>query len=93
MEENGHAGSMTILKSGFAEYLELRYHASVHIISRKTLIQFREEHPDKKIPLARWFKIVDKTDFHSFTELRHVFPSIDKVNDSFIFNIAGMNIA
>jgi mRNA interferase HigB len=61
----------------------------VHIISRKALIQFGEKHPESKTPLARWYKIVDKTDFHSFAELRKVFPSVDRVNDLFIFNIAG----
>jgi len=61
----------------------------VHVISRKALIQFREKYQDSEIPLARWYKIVDKTDFHSFTELRMIFPSVDRVNDLFIFNIAG----
>lgn len=61
----------------------------MHIISRKALIQFWEKHPDSETPLARWHKIVDKNDFHSFAELRNVFPSVDRVNDLFIFNIAG----
>jgi mRNA interferase HigB len=61
----------------------------VHIISRRALIQFWEKHPDSKFPLARWYKIVDKTDFRSFIQLRQVFPSVDPVDDLFIFNIAG----
>lgn len=61
----------------------------MHIISRKALIQFWEKHPDGEIPLARWYKIVDKTDFRNFAELRMVFPSVDRVNELFIFNIAG----
>jgi mRNA interferase HigB len=61
----------------------------VHIISRKALIQFWEKHPDSKTPLARWYKVLDKTDFHSFAELRRAFPSVDRVDDLFIFNIAG----
>jgi mRNA interferase HigB len=61
----------------------------VHIISRKTLIQFWEKHPDSQLPLARWYKVVDKTNFHSFAELRNVFPSADRVDNLFIFNIAG----
>ncbi len=67
----------------------MRYNNSVHIISRKALIQFWEKHPDSKIPPARWYKILDKTEFHSFAELRSVFPSVDRVKDLFIFNIAG----
>lgn len=61
----------------------------MHIISRKALIQFWERHPDSKIPLARWYKILDKTDFRSLAELRKVFPSVDLIDDLFIFNIAG----
>ena len=61
----------------------------MHIISRKALIQFWEKHSDSEIPLVRWFKVVDKTEFRSFAELRSVFPSVDKVDDVFIFNIAG----
>jgi mRNA interferase HigB len=61
----------------------------VHIISRRALIQFWEKHPDSKIPLARWYKIVDITDFQSFIQLRKVFPSVDRVDDLFIFNIGG----
>jgi len=61
----------------------------VHIISRKALIQFWEKYPDSETPLTRWYKVLEKTDFHSFIELRTVFPSVDRVNDLFIFNIAG----
>jgi mRNA interferase HigB len=61
----------------------------MHIISRKALQQFWEEHPDSKTALARWFKIVQKNDFTSFNELRTVFPSADKVGDLIVFNIGG----
>lgn len=61
----------------------------MHIITRKTLIKFWEKHPDSRTALIRWFKIVQKTDFNSFTELRAVFPSVDKVDQWIIFNIDG----
>jgi len=61
----------------------------VHVISRKALIQFWESHTDSKTPLARWYKVVSKTDFQGFAELRRVFPSVDRVDDLFVFNIAG----
>ncbi len=32
---------------------------------------------------------MEKTDFHSFAELRAVFPSADKVQDWIVFNISG----
>jgi mRNA interferase HigB len=61
----------------------------MHIITRKTLIQFREKHPESQNALMRWFKIVQKTDFNSFAELRAAFPSVDKVDQWIIFNIGG----
>ncbi len=71
------------------KYLKLRYTLCVHIITRKTLIQFWGKHPDSQIALRRWFKIVQKTEFSSFAELRQVFPSADKVDHWIIFNIGG----
>jgi mRNA interferase HigB len=61
----------------------------VHIIARKALIQFWEKYPDSKAALARWFKVVKTTEFQSFSELRTVFPSSDKVQDLIVFNIGG----
>jgi len=59
----------------------------VHIISRKALIQFWDKHPDSQTSLARWFRVVEKTNFPSFAELRAVFPSADKIQDWIVFNI------
>jgi mRNA interferase HigB len=61
----------------------------MHIISRKALRQFWQIHPDSKSSLSRWFKIVERTDFNSFNDLRLTFPSVDKVGDLHIFNIGG----
>jgi mRNA interferase HigB len=61
----------------------------MHIITRKTLIQFWEKHPESQTALIRWFKIVQKTEFNSFAELRQVFPSADKLDHWIIFNIGG----
>ncbi|MBK9925491.1 MAG: type II toxin-antitoxin system HigB family toxin [Anaerolineales bacterium] len=61
----------------------------MHIISRKALIQFWEKYPDSKTSLSRWFKVVKTTEFHTFAELRDVFPSADKVQDWIVFNIGG----
>lgn len=61
----------------------------MHIISRKTLKLFWEQHPDSQNSLIRWFKIMEKTEFSTFNELRHTFPSADKVGDLIVFNIGG----
>ncbi|MAT98108.1 MAG: hypothetical protein CL608_13260 [Anaerolineaceae bacterium] len=61
----------------------------MHIISRKALKQFWEQYPDSQSSLSRWYKIVEKTEFGSFGELRNIFPSADKVGDLIVFNIGG----
>jgi mRNA interferase HigB len=61
----------------------------VHINSRKALIRFWEKYPDSKTALSRWFKVVKSTEFHSFNELRTVFPTVGKVQDWTVFNIGG----
>lgn len=61
----------------------------MHIITRKALVQFWERHPDSQAALQRWFKIVQKTDFHNFAELRAAFPSADQVDHWVVFNIGG----
>ena len=61
----------------------------MHIISRKALQQFWERYPDSKGSLIRWFKIVEKTQFSTFNELRQTFPFADKVGELIVFNIGG----
>lgn len=39
--------------------------------------------------LTKWFKIVQKTEFTNFTDLRATFPSADLVGDLIVFNIGG----
>jgi mRNA interferase HigB len=61
----------------------------MHVISRKALRQFWEQHPDSETALVRWFRIIQHTEFRSFSELREVFPSADRVDDWIVFNIGG----
>ena len=61
----------------------------MHIISRKALQTFWEQHPDSKSALSRWFKILQRSEFSSFEALRATFPSADKVGDWIVFNIGG----
>ena len=61
----------------------------MHVISRKALREFWEQHPDSKIALSRWFKIMQQTDFGSFDALRATFPTADKVGEFTVFNIGG----
>ncbi len=62
---------------------------SMHIISRKALRIFWADHPDSQAPLLRWHRIVKRSTFRSFAELRASFPSADMVGDLVVFNIGG----
>ena len=61
----------------------------MHVISRKALRLFWDRHPASKGPLARWFKIMQQTEFASFAALRDTFPTADRVSALIVFNIAG----
>jgi mRNA interferase HigB len=61
----------------------------MHIISRKPLRDFWERFPDSQVPLLRWFKIVQNSEFENFSALRQTFPSADKIGNLSVFNIGG----
>jgi len=61
----------------------------MHIISRKALREFWKKHPDSETALLRWYKLVNLTDFRSFSELRNTFPNADLVGNLVVFNIGG----
>lgn len=61
----------------------------MHVISRKALRLFWERHPDSQTALARWFKVMQHTEFRTFNALRATFPSADQVDDWIVFNIGG----
>lgn len=61
----------------------------MHIITRRRLLEFGRKHPDAEEPLDRWYRIVKRTDFKSFSVLRKAFPSADQVGRLTVFNIGG----
>ena len=64
----------------------------MHIITRKRLLEFAEEHQNSLTPLDAWYRIVKNTEIANFSELREIFPSADKVDDLTVFNIGGNKI-
>lgn len=63
----------------------------MHIISRKALRSFWERYPESEPPLTRWYKIMERTTFGNFAELRATFPTADLVGELIVFNIGGNN--
>ncbi|MET0625179.1 MAG: type II toxin-antitoxin system HigB family toxin [Pyrinomonadaceae bacterium] len=64
----------------------------MHVITRKRLNEFAEEHPETETALAKWYQLIKTTDFSSFAELRAVFPSADRVGKLTVFNIGGNKV-
>jgi len=61
----------------------------VHVITRKRLNDFAAKHPHSAEALERWHRIVKRTDFTDFANLRATFPSADQVGGKTVFNIGG----
>jgi mRNA interferase HigB len=64
----------------------------MHVITRKALVEFWTHHPDSREALARWHKIVEKSSYQNFAELRLTFPSADIVGQYTVFNIGGNKV-
>ncbi len=67
----------------------MRYSICMHIITRKRVLDFSQKHSNCKSAIESWYRIIKFTDFHSFVELRTVFPSADQVGKFSVFNIGG----
>lgn len=64
----------------------------MRIVSHRKLKEFYESsgHEDSKIPLERWYEIVEDADWKNFGDIRADFPSADYVgNQRYVFNIKG----
>jgi mRNA interferase HigB len=59
----------------------------MHVITRKRLNEFAEQHPESRSALAHWYREMKRRNFTSFADLRLVFPSADQVGKLTVFNI------
>ncbi len=63
-----------------------------NIISRAKLKEFWGKHADAREALESWFKLLSRSDFGSFAQLRETFGSADWVQpDYVVFDIRGNN--
>lgn len=61
----------------------------MRVITNSPLVEFAKKHPDAGEPLQAWRKIVEKSHFSNFAELKAAFNATDKAGDYYIFDIGG----
>lgn len=62
----------------------------MRIISRRTLREFWEKHPDARQPLQAWYADVKHADWKSPTEIKNVYRNASFIaNNRVVFNIKG----
>ena len=63
----------------------------MRVISKKKVQDFTQVHPEAKPSLENWYRIVSKSEYTNFSDLRLTFPSADQVANLTVFNISGNN--
>ena len=61
----------------------------MHVISRKKLKEAAARHADLEGPLDAWFRIAQKAEWGSLTDVGKTFSSADAVGKWTVFNIKG----
>ena len=62
----------------------------MNIISKRTLVQFYEKHPQAKTPLEVWHQDVKKVEWKTPDDIKRVYSSASFLEDNrVVFNIKG----
>lgn len=61
----------------------------MHIITQKRVWEAKRKHPESANALDGWYRIIKKNQFDNFSELKKSFNSVDKVGNTYIFNVGG----
>ena len=64
----------------------------MHIITRKRIVDFANEHPGCSSALESWYRILKHSTISSFIELQTIFPSVDKVKGLTVVNIGSNKV-
>jgi mRNA interferase HigB len=68
------------------------YNLSMRVISRKTLREFWEQHPDARQPLQAWYDDAKHAVWHSPADIKNVYRNASFLaNNRVVFNIKGNN--
>jgi mRNA interferase HigB len=66
--------------------------ALMHVISRKRLNEFADQHADASAALGHWYQLMKLGDFANFAALRTIFTAADHVGRLTVFNIGGNKV-
>ena len=62
---------------------------SLHVISRKKLLEAAERHGDLGEPLDAWYRLAKKANWQNLMDVKRVLPTADAVGKFTVFNIKG----
>ena len=61
----------------------------MRVISNRALREFAVRHREAGAALQAWRKLIERSGFSGFADLKRVFNSVDRVDGYYVFNIAG----
>jgi mRNA interferase HigB len=61
----------------------------MHVISKKKLREFWEEHRKAQSPLEAWYHVAKHAEWTTFAEVRQTFNAADQVGRFTVFDIGG----
>lgn len=61
----------------------------MRLISNKSLREFSARHPESDLPLQAWGKLIEHSTPRSYSDLKRLTNSVDRVGDYYIFDVGG----
>ena len=66
----------------------------MHVITRRTLLEYADEHPDARAPLDGWHRTAEAAEWRSLADVRRDYPHADGVpvasgRTMTVFNVGG----
>ncbi|NJL63265.1 MAG: type II toxin-antitoxin system HigB family toxin [Methylacidiphilales bacterium] len=61
----------------------------MHVISRKKLREFWQQHADTHDALNNWYKVATKSQWSNLAEVQEIYPTAEAVSNLTVFNIKG----
>ena len=62
----------------------------MRIFTEQALKEFAQTHPESKVALQVWSKIVKKSEWRNFADVKKTFNSVDSVGEQrYVFNLKG----